>query len=280
MAKSDHAEKTWKDIREEAGFWPVAWLLFVPGGGLESTAKVIENFSKAEAKPSRLSFLLRPLKVVAGAVDRAGDQFSKRDRFAEGSLLAASAPALFAGGKTALALGFSWSGLMAGGHFLGMAGAALGGLGVAFAAYPLAAFTVICAVTGAMAVPLVARDAPKIWRACRDGLHESLARQPAREEIAAAPTAPAASTPAEVPVPALPPLMKDFSAVAAAMKGQDEAERIRFLKSLRRKFPTEFADALRLESHDPELRQDIQVRKPLSFKTKRRGFRLFPGRRP
>ena len=273
MAKSIYDEKTWKDIRQDAGFWAAGWLLFLPGGALGATAAAIGKFSKSETKPSPFSFLLRPLKAVAVAVDRAADKFSESGKFTLASAIAAAAPALLAGGTAALALGFSWQGLLAGGHILGTAGAVLGGAGAAFAAYPLAAFALVCAVTGAMALPETAKDLPKIWRAGRDGLQSTLAWRPKKKSEQSAAAAPLPS-----PAPELPPLMKNFNIVAAALGRQEEAERVRFLKSLRRKYPAEFADALRLESHDPELRKDIQVKKPLSFKAKRRSFR-FPGTR-
>jgi hypothetical protein len=278
MAKSSHAETTWGDIGEALSFLPVAWLGFLPGCLLEGSAEAIEKFSQRETKPSPVSFLVQPLKTIAGAIDRAGSIVSSHEGFLIGSGIAAIAPALFAGSKAALALGFSWPGLTAGGHFLAMAGAALGGAGVALAAYPFAAFAVVCALTASIAVPQIARDIPKIWRAWCNGLHDSLAWRPGRNAAigAPAPAAQTASAPGPAPKPEPEPeqssLRKYFSVAANAIKGQDEAERIRFLKSLRRKYPAEFADALRLESTDPELRKDIQVKKPLSFKARRRGL--------
>lgn len=282
MAQSVYKERTWRDVREAAGMWPVGWLLFLPGCGLEAAASVIENFSNSETKPSPFSFLLRPLKVVAGAIDSAGDKFAKWEALSICALATALAPSLLVGGKAAAALGFSWHGLVAGGQFLGMAGAALGGFGAAFAVYPLALFAGVCAMTGLMAAPLIVRDAPKIWRAWSDGVNETLRWRPRRNDPVDGP-APVISTPAPAPAPPprpeLPPLMKDFTAVTSTMKLQPAGERIRFLQSLRRKYPEEFADALRLEAHDPELRKTIQVNKPLSFRKKRRGLGLLPGGR-
>lgn len=273
MTKSVHSETSWKDIADFVSIVPLAWLFILPGSFLESCAARIEKFAKEPPVPSPLSVVITPLKVIANDLDRAASIFSDKASFLPGSMMTAAVPAVAVGAKAAFALGLSWSTIAAGGHLLGMAGAVLGGIGVAVAIYPVMFAATACAATLVMGTALAAKDSLKILQACGRGLRESFAWRPAAKQPVA--IVPAAAAVVAVPVGEVlesPPLMQSFNRVVARMnEEQDEAERIRFLKDLRRKYPEEFADALRLESHAPELRKDIQVSKPLSLRHRRSG---------
>jgi hypothetical protein len=251
MPKTSHDEIQWNDLGY-AGF--IA--LVSPGILLDKLHEAIKSFSCREAKPSPHAFVSYPAKVVAEAFDAAGNTISRSDRMILSGLVVAAFPAIKAGCVAAAYLGYSWAGLT-GGHALAATLAAAGGLGAGIVALPVAATALLGATGLCLGVKNLFMRVPRLGQAFREGCRQT-------RRVAAVKETPAPPEVATQPAPSL--LMNGFDAAAGLILEQPAEERVRYLSTLRRKFPADFADAVRSGLHAPVLRKDITVRRPVRLR--------------
>jgi hypothetical protein len=260
MRSSNIKEIGWKDIGETV----LGTIAGLPIYALETISGALDKMP--DAKTSRYPWLTKPLahawQKTKDFVDLTGD--TGPIGVFGGSYLAGIAAGIFAGCHLAVALGFTWSGLLAGAGI----GAAAIGIGTGIVAASLAATA--CLVTTAIVFPITVANVPQVFRLAKlayEGLKES--RVPR-----AAPKPQKAAAPAPPPLSAL---MQDFNYAAGLLEKQDESMRRLYLAHLRRKFPADFADAMRAGRLEPVLRKDITVcKRPLRLNAKCRKARRRP----